>query len=273
MAITTSDGGVYLVHFSSDYSSFRLLNNGEPVITHTEYAWCCAFTSSPSLVNRLYSGGDDNKLRLENLGFVLINCNPEDEIEASGLWTKGIPGHEAGVTFILPLPLPVPISGEDGQEEGEREQLLLTGSYDDYIRILSIPSYPSRPKVLTELHLGGGVWRLKFLDPPSSLQPLQAEGNKSEEVKYRVLASCMHAGAKILSVVGTRRDGEWSWKIEILAEMSLHKSMNYASDVQDLQETESGNKLIEKERSRVCVSSSFYDRLLCVWRWDPEMEM
>jgi diphthamide biosynthesis protein 7 len=250
MAITTSDGGVYLVHFSPGYDSFQILNGGEPVTKHTEYAWCCSFSSSG---DRLYSGGDDNKLRLENLGISLSSLDPKSIIEASGLYPKGLPGHEAGVTFILPVPLP---------SSDEQPQLLLTGSYDDHIRIYSVPSYPSRPKVLTELSLGGGVWRLRFLDPP-----VVATGYPNQSIRYTVLASCMHAGARILSILGTKEDGdiwsEWKWDINVLAEMNLHKSMNYASDVQDISE----------ERDRICVSSSFYDRLLCVWKWDPDKSM
>lgn len=57
--------------------------------------------------------------------------------------------HHAGITAILPL----------------SETLIITGSYDDHIRLLQLPKIPgdSRPKLLAELNLGGGVWRLKLL--------------------------------------------------------------------------------------------------------------
>jgi diphthamide biosynthesis protein 7 len=252
MAISTSDGGVYLVRFSAEYQSFDILNNGNPVTRHSEYAWCCSFSGSG---DRLFSGGDDNKLRLENLDTALSASNPEYSIVPSELHPKGLSGHDAGVTFILPIPLP--------EVEG-KTQLLLTGSYDDHIRILAIPPYPSRPKILTELHLGGGVWRLRFVESSPGLT-----NNGIDRIfKYTVLASCMHAGAKILSITGIKQHSgdslDWDWKIKVLAEMNLHKSMNYASDIQTIHCT----KGIDHPRTRLCVSSSFYDRLLCVWDWD-----
>lgn len=57
--------------------------------------------------------------------------------------------HHAGITAILPL----------------SETLIITGSYDDHIRLLQLPKLPggTRPQLLAELNLGGGVWRLKLL--------------------------------------------------------------------------------------------------------------
>lgn len=57
--------------------------------------------------------------------------------------------HHAGITAILPL----------------SETLIITGSYDDHIRLLQLPKIPggTRPQLLAELNLGGGVWRLKLL--------------------------------------------------------------------------------------------------------------
>lgn len=56
--------------------------------------------------------------------------------------------HGAGVTAILPL------VGED--------DVTVTGSYDDRIRVLGTPLV-GRKQVLAEEDLGGGVWRLKML--------------------------------------------------------------------------------------------------------------
>lgn len=57
--------------------------------------------------------------------------------------------HHAGITAILPL----------------SKTLITTGSYDDHIRLLQLPKIPgdTRPQLLAELNLGGGVWRLKLL--------------------------------------------------------------------------------------------------------------
>jgi diphthamide biosynthesis protein 7 len=82
----------------------------------------------------------------------------------------------------------------------------------------------------------------------------------------------MHAGARILRVtcsgrsVGERCPGSWS--IEVLARFKEHESMNYASDIWIGGQTmDQENEEVEKS-SLVCVSSSFYDRRLCVWRTD-----
>jgi diphthamide biosynthesis protein 7 len=71
-----------------------------------------------------------------------------------------------------------------------------------------------------------------------------------------ILASCMHAGARIVRI---RVDEEGEWSIEVLAKFEEHKSMNYGSDAQP-QGSEDGGQ-------RIIVSTSFYDKLLCLWRF------
>jgi len=164
-------------------------------------------------------------------------------------------GHNAGITAILPIPT------------SRHYQLLLTGSYDDCIRVYSMNSNT----ILAELPLGGGIWRLKFLQD----YELCLHHNPDEKLKFRVLASCMHAGARILQVTGTLEGGERSWNIEILGSVTEHKSICYASDVQPLSPWVPGMSQTEYlknggEENRLCVSTSFYDRLLCVWNFDPE---
>jgi len=100
---------------------------------------------------------------------------------------------------------------------------------------------------------------LKFLqDYPTSL-------DNGVDVKYRVLASCMHAGARILEITGNQM-GEW--QIEILASMEIHQSMCYAADVRPL----AMNPPYVWDEKRICVSTSFYDKLLSVWSFDPKAE-
>lgn len=72
---------------------------------------------------------------------------------------------------------------------------------------------------------------------------------------FRVLASCMHAGAKILEV--RRREGR-KWQINVLAKFVEHESMNYASDGRPRY----GERGIE---GSTVVSTSFYDKRICVW--------
>jgi diphthamide biosynthesis protein 7 len=226
-------------------------------------AWTLAFSPArldgKTMPQALYSGGDDSKLRCLAFSSLASLSHPLEEITAgSPGGSRGMRGHEAGVTAILPLPL--------GTEAGR--DILLTGSYDDIVRVVTTYDYRSgqnsNPKVLVEKKLGGGVWRLKFMDRESEKV---ADGERC----FRVLASCMHAGARILEVRGSK-EGEWT--IEVLARFEEHKSMNYGSDVQPLKRKDwRGNKNGDDERGdedakeRAIVSTSFYDRLLCVWKY------
>ena len=74
---------------------------------------------------------------------------------------------------------------------------------------------------------------------------------------YTLLASCMHAGTRIVQL---SRSGD-EWEFAVLAKFEEHKSMNYGSDVQPL----IGGVGTEQQK-RVIVSTSFYDKLMCVWR-------
>lgn len=88
----------------------------------------------------------------------------------------------------------------------------------------------------------------------------------------------MHAGTRIVQL-NRRRGGSGSgsgndddddeWEFAVLAKFEEHKSMNYGSDVQPLiggGGGVSGAKGEEGREERVIVSTSFYDRLMCVWR-------
>ena len=68
----------------------------------------------------------------------------------------------------------------------------------------------------------------------------------------------MHAGAKILEI---KRLENGEWIIDILAKFVEHKSMNYASAGR-LRKSPLGRK-----ESFVIVSTSFYDKKLCVWEY------
>lgn len=74
----------------------------------------------------------------------------------------------------------------------------------------------------------------------------------NRRVRYVVLASCMHAGTRIVEL---RRDQSDVWTFNVLAKFEEHKSMNYGSDVQP-----------GHSDTKTFISTSFYDRLLCVWK-------
>ncbi|KAK1580246.1 uncharacterized protein LY79DRAFT_521226 [Colletotrichum navitas] len=238
IAITTSAGEVRVVTLDT---SWRIINdNSGPVITHSLEAWTVAFSlaEDPFVV---YSGGDDSALRYASC----THSSENGEKDGVGLRTLNSPlnigGHDAGVTAILPIAARL--------MDGAR--VLVTGSYDDTIRIFAVhpphETYGLRKfKKLGETNLEGGVWRLKLVE-------LQERDGRC---CLRVLASCMHAGARIVELEGPLDGGEWD--IRVLARFEEHKSMNYGSDfVPRL-----GQGRLE------CVSTSFYDKLLCLWEAD-----
>jgi diphthamide biosynthesis protein 7 len=75
----------------------------------------------------------------------------------------------------------------------------------------------------------------------------------------------MHAGARIVEVKSNNNRNQQQdeqdddeWTINVLAKFQEHKSMNYASHVQP-GSTRGGEQTI--------ISTSFYDKLLCLWRF------
>ncbi|THY06023.1 WD40 repeat-like protein, partial [Aureobasidium pullulans] len=231
LGVTTSPGQVYLVDTSLPPNEVE--DTAKEILAHELEAWTLSFSPSGTAA---YSGGDDATLRFSALPSSFLTStnttasNEDDEQEDQQYlptW-QDRRSHQAGVTAILPLP--------------SEQDILITGSYDDNIRILHAP-LQGRKQVLAEENLEGGVWRLKML---------RAEVDAG---KYTVLASCMHAGARIVEV---KKDEGGEWTIEVLAKFEEHKSMNYGSDVQPGSEN-CGEQTI--------ISTSFYDKLLCLWRF------
>ncbi|CAG8922163.1 unnamed protein product [Penicillium salamii] len=149
--------------------------------------------------------------------------------------------HTAGVTAILPL----------SDSLVDDAPVLLTGCYDEGLRVYHATR---RGEVLAEQGLDGGVWRLQMLETKKIM-----DGNTATETRFLVLASCMHAGSRVVRVSCKENGGAGDWEIEVLAKFTEHESMNYASGVWNG----------DGEKSEVLVvSSSFYDRRLCVWTAD-----
>jgi diphthamide biosynthesis protein 7 len=69
----------------------------------------------------------------------------------------------------------------------------------------------------------------------------------------------MHAGSRIVRL-GRSADGSGEWEFSVLAKFEEHKSMNYGSDVQPVQRGQEGGQ-------KTIVSTSFYDKLMCVWQF------
>ncbi|KAL1633500.1 hypothetical protein SLS56_002885 [Neofusicoccum ribis] len=233
-SLSLSDGSIYLCSAIAPPATPGPPSPTTPTPTctllhaHALEAWFTAFTPSG---DRLLTGGDDSVLACLGLDATATGA------AAPPLW-QDRRTHLAGVTAVLPL-------ATAGNEQ--RSLLLLTGSYDDRVRLLEAPpgGRGGRPTVLAERDVGGGVWRLQEVVGGGD------GGGAGGEVT--VLASCMHAGARVLRL--TRKGEEGEWEFEEVARFEEHRSMNYGSAVQP------------GTGGRTVVSTSFYDRLLAVWRW------
>ncbi len=238
LAASLSNGRIVMFDYKSPQSTMRTFTG------HSLEAWTVAWSTiaiGPEFV-QLYSGGDDSavcrhNIMLNQLSVGGSTSTEQAECRPASLDTKI---HMAGVTAIIPL-----FTFDD-----EKTEFLLTGSYDEYVRVLAIDtsSYSTKFHVLTEKRLHGGVWRL-----------MDREGSGEEpggEVTFTVVASCMHAGARILKI---RRSKRGKWTIKVAARFEEHESMNYASDARFDSDGYSPTFTV--------VSTSFYDRKLCVWNF------
>ncbi|KAI1181010.1 hypothetical protein F4777DRAFT_182897 [Nemania sp. FL0916] len=263
LAVTTSNYQVHILRVDDAWDAHQV--SFSPVITHELEAWTVVFSPIPGKSHDvvtdtaaggshefvIFSGGDDSKLLTTTCFYDEDgDTGAEDDKESvtTPFPTVGIKGHMAGVTAILPLSFTL--------SDGAR--IVVTGSYDDHIRVYSIHPQVGGvmirpPKLISEENLGGGVWRLKLIklnEPSEEDDPSQAGWSAL------ILASCMHAGSRIVEINGDYGD---SCQINVLGRFEEHKSMNYGSDFQP------GTEL--DDRTLHCVSTSFYDRLICLWRF------
>ncbi|OIW26799.1 hypothetical protein CONLIGDRAFT_656110 [Coniochaeta ligniaria NRRL 30616] len=249
VAIVTSQGGVHILQVGSDYRTS--LATEDPIILHSLEAWCVTLSPTVSITGQseppaftIYTGGDDSLLQYATC--IVKEQLPQDDASLSIELPHSpvsVRGHDAGVTAILPLPC-----GND---------IVVTGSYDDHIRVYSIqPLHETlglrKASLLAETNLGGGVWRLRLIKCDRG-----GQGRGAGTWKALILASCMHAGARIVQIRGSD-DNIGNVELEILGRFEEHKSMNYASDFQPGTNVDGPGEL-------VCVSTSFYDKLLCLW--------
>jgi diphthamide biosynthesis protein 7 len=234
LGVSLSNGEVYLVEdeWLANAGTDETASRKSLMMKHDLEAWTLAFSPSGQ---GSFSGGDDIALRYCSTlpGVHTPSLLPSSYNLPARTWGDD-KLHTAGITAILPL----------------SDQIIVTGSYDDRIRIVSAPN-PGRRKVLKELNLGGGVWRLKLM----AKQPDDWQDEDKGFANFTVLASCMHAGARIVRLC--RSEGG-DWGITVLARFEEHKSMNYGSDFQP----------VTSGKPRTIVSTSFYDKLLSVWHFD-----
>lgn len=236
MAVSLSSGQVRILDYKTSDNTLRSIQSHS--LEAWTVAWSIAACNDESCI--LYSGGDDSALCKHSEVCLKSTLKKDGEPlvdEVSQSTSCDVKTHGAGVTAILPI-----ATGTAGEE------ILLTGSYDEYLRILIPLATGRRSKVLAEKRLGGGVWRLKLVGAGQMI-----EGG---ELKLKVLASCMHAGTRVVEI---RRSKEQEWAVRVLACFEEHESMNYASDM-SVEMSKDGLK------STTYVSTSFYDRKLCIWK-------
>lgn len=238
IGITTSTSLVRLLTLDDNWC---IADSTDLDIENSLEAWSIAFSPSNTNNNEvieavsIYSGGDDSIMRYTSRSWAKDGSLRDSTYAPITVFNK----HDAGVTAILPLPL---VRGEGGR-------VVMTGSYDDTLRIFLIEDLSrsfgaQKVKQVGDINLGGGVWRLNLIDV----------SERENSTRVRVLASCMHAGARIVELHILEDN---SCRVHVLARFEEHASMNYASDF----------KLADNNTLR-CVSSSFYDKLLCVWDYE-----
>ena len=240
LALALSDGRVAKVTLDSGSNWVRFVQ------AHSLETWYVAWPNLSPI--RIFSGGDDSCLCM-----TYAACEEDDYLADDGpenpqgtAVCKPMDGphavdkriHSAGVTAILPL----------GHQEGR--SVILTGSYDEHLRILRLKANNTKWDVVFEIALGGGVWRVNPLHEELQEQVAIEKGWKST-----LIVSCAHAGPKILQLSYA---GEDEWSARIIAQLLEHQSMNYASKATTL---ESYNRSSLKS----VVSTSFYDGKICLW--------
>lgn len=267
MAVTTSTGKVIIARVQSDYKKIKRLRT---ILEHDAEAWFVAFSplshqapSSDETLSTVFSGGDDFKLLLATHATrpdtkEATASDPEsaassgsdsdsEQDSAPHRDNKGI-RHDAGVTAILPLRLTT----------SEGYDVVVTGSYSDHISVWGVmPPYkleglPVVRRLLKRRDLGGGVWRLKVIEELSDYP--------GDSWTVTLLVSCMHAGARVVRLEGDLASVN---SIEVLWRFEEHESMNYGSDYTWVDRREFFGE--GEGRKIVCVSTSFYDKRLCLW--------
>ena len=288
----------------SHQDRYATVANSNTLEKHTEEAWTVAAAIMPAPKNSLgdniqiliLSGGDDSALIATsvdlNSTLKIAQCEspqtatlpptlqtqsatqPSDDALSPSLltstplhlWTDR-KSHTAGVVAILPLSL----------QPASSSIPILTGSYDEHIRLflLDTASPILKRNLVLEQKLGGGVWRLKLMHESTTT----STAISNTTYTALILASCMHGGVRILRLTHTPPASSRSppapppnpaqgWQLTALQKFTKgHESMNYGSDFH-VERDEDGIRT----GAYTIVSTSFYDKAVCVWTFVDEDE-
>ncbi|KIW11164.1 hypothetical protein PV08_10464 [Exophiala spinifera] len=266
---------------------------------HELEAWTVASLTLPgsgdtedqgTVTHMILSGGDDSALIASAIDLLSpselseqlmapasasASASPShiSELSAMQLW-KDRRNHTAGVVAILPLP---PLRTKSNKKDdadpasnGDFFVPLVTGSYDEGLRVFEIDHTSRRATFVTETSLGGGVWRLKVLD-----QYTTTEGRAQDRhLRHHtlILVSLMHGGAAVLRLTYAPGASE-SWTIDVLTTFRAgHESMVYCCDAilespteEEKPKSVSNHPAPPQPPSYTIVSTSFYDMKICTW--------
>jgi len=202
--ITVSDSNGCITCLSVTGNETEIVNSWKG---HGFEAWVTSFDRHSDQL--IYSGGDDCKFCLWDLRSL---PNPVFANKK---------GHEMGITSI--------------ETSATDENVLATGSYDEHLLLWDKRKMKS---CVNDIHLGGGVWKLKW-EPGSN---------------RHLLAATMHNGFHILDCYPSN-----SSEVEphIVTSYMEHSSLAYGCDwKRDLSPV------------KVIATCSFYDHSLHAWTWN-----
>lgn len=203
IAVSDSKGGINLLACGIEHSDLSRIHNWS---AHQFEAWTCAFDKYND--NLVFSGGDDALLKVY------------DVRNKSSVQTNR--SHTAGVTSLL--------------SNTAKEYCLLTGSYDEYLRIFDLRQF-KHP--LAQLNLGGGIWRLKPAPQGHNL----------------ILSACMYHNFSVVHFDPLNSD-----PLYLSATIIDHESICYGADWCPSVNSITDQNLVEL----FMATCSFYDHKMCI---------